>query len=286
MEQMAYPKLLDKVRGALYGHAIGDSMGATTEFMAVGDIKAKYGVVDGLIGGGWLDLQPGDVTDDTEMSICVMQALEDEARHNDRFKRPWRFKRTVAEKFILWLDRGPKDVGGACRRGIMVAKSGEYVPYDPTALGNGALMRALPCALVGLDTFNVAQATITHNNEIQSEAVLTYSKMVRGLITGKFSVIKPTALQNPSGHVENSFNNARYWTRQRTFKDAIVGAVNDGGDADTIAAITGSLAGARFGFQAIPVGWVDTLNPQVRTELDIFAEFVVQCAQEFKTVVY
>lgn len=283
---MSYPQLLDKVRGALYGHAIGDAMGATTEFMVPDEIKAKYGEVNDIIGGGWLDLQPGEVTDDTEMSICVMQALEDEARHRDRFRKPFRFKRTCLDKFTLWLDRGPKDVGAACSRGITVAKSGEYVPYDPTALGNGALMRALPCALVGLDNLNVAQATITHNNEIQSEAVVTYSKMVRGLITGQFSIIGATALQNPSGHVENSFNNARYWARRPTFEQAIVGAVNDGGDADTIAAITGSLVGARFGFQAIPIGWVDKLDSQVRAELDNFAEFVVLCAQEYKTVVY
>lgn len=57
--------LKDKVRGSLFGFAIGDAMGATTEFMSTKSIKLKYGMVDQIIGGGWLNLKAGKVTDDT-----------------------------------------------------------------------------------------------------------------------------------------------------------------------------------------------------------------------------
>lgn len=67
--------LQDKIKGALYGFAIGDAMGATTEFMDENKIKEKYGIVKDVIGGGWLDIIAGDVTDDTEMSMCVMDVL-------------------------------------------------------------------------------------------------------------------------------------------------------------------------------------------------------------------
>jgi ADP-ribosyl-[dinitrogen reductase] hydrolase len=40
-----------------------------------------------------------------------------------------------------------------------------------------------------------------------------------------------------------------------SFADAVILAVNLGGDADTIGAITGSLAGAYWGATAIPPLW-------------------------------
>lgn len=65
-----------KIKGALYGFAIGDAMGATTEFMSEIEIKEKYGEVRDIIGGGWLNLKPGEVTDDTQMTLCVCEAIE------------------------------------------------------------------------------------------------------------------------------------------------------------------------------------------------------------------
>jgi ADP-ribosyl-[dinitrogen reductase] hydrolase len=44
-----------------------------------------------------------------------------------------------------------------------------------------------------------------------------------------------------------------------SFKDAILKAVNLGGDADTIGAITGEIAGAYYGFKSIPKELVDDL---------------------------
>ena len=53
-----------------------------------------------------------------------------------------------------------------------------------------------------------------------------------------------------------------------TFEDAVVEAVNRGGDADTIGAITGGLAGSVYGFEAIPQRWVSCLSSDVRSTLD------------------
>ena len=64
-----------KIAGAVFGFAIGDAMGATTEFMTDSQIKNKYGQVTEIVGGGWLNLKAGQVTDDTQMTICVMDAL-------------------------------------------------------------------------------------------------------------------------------------------------------------------------------------------------------------------
>ena len=49
-------------------------------------------------------------------------------------------------------------------------------------------------------------------------------------------------------------------------------------DADTIAAITGSLAGAKFGYNAIPERWINQLNPDVKNTLEKFQHFVFDLA--------
>jgi ADP-ribosyl-[dinitrogen reductase] hydrolase len=39
------------------------------------------------------------------------------------------------------------------------------------------------------------------------------------------------------------------------WKDAVLRAVNAGGAADAVGAVTGALAGAHFGIEAIPAAW-------------------------------
>ena len=45
-----------------------------------------------------------------------------------------------------------------------------------------------------------------------------------------------------------------------SFKEAVVYAVSLGGDTDTIGAMTGAIAGAYHGVEAIPRGWLDALE--------------------------
>lgn len=45
-----------------------------------------------------------------------------------------------------------------------------------------------------------------------------------------------------------------------SFKEAIIGAINLGGDTDTIGALTGALAGIIYGFNSIPKNWINSLQ--------------------------
>ena len=248
-------------------------MGATTEFMTKEEIKTSYGKVKNIIGGGWLKLNPGEVTDDTQMSMCVMDAL---------MKHPYnleRFERTCAENFIEWFKSGPKDVGNQCARGIRELMFGRRIGTDNQALGNGSLMRAMPCALVGNQIFNVLQGKLTHNNYTCSKVLQNYTVLIQSYLDGKYIGLGTSFILTPSGHIKNTFNNSLYWSQKGTFKEAMLGAVNNGGDADTIAAITGSIAGAKFGYDAIPKKWIKQLSPDVKEFLEKFKNFTFSYLQ-------
>lgn len=271
----------DKILGSLIGFAIGDAMGATTEFMTQEDIKTKYGKVDNILGGGWLGLRPGEVTDDTQMMICIINALlvNDSLSASECPSEGHRIIEDIRWNFIDWLRSCPPDVGGTCGRAInaMIEKGVHFASYDENALGNGSLMRALPFALIGRKDFNIAQGRMTHNNLECDMYIEYYTMIVNGLIHGfdKFGVTEELKLNDPRGNAHDTFNNALFWAvNTDSFEDSITCAVNHGGDADTIAAITGGLTGAIYGYDKIPKKWVETLNSSVVDKLARFADYV------------
>ena len=271
----------NKVLGSLLGFAIGDAMGATTEFMTQREIYHRYGEVNDLIGGGWLHLRPGEVTDDTQMMTIVAKS---------RMKGLETFTKNCCSGFVDWLSRGPKDVGGACRAAIL--QGGRKSPDEwmrlsmerqeanqRLDLGNGAVMRALFLALNEEPNLAVHQGRLTHNNPTSDRYIRDYCYAVSmalyspNLWAGDEDHIE---LMAPTGHVENSVNNAIYWSfNALNFRDAIIGPVNHGGDADTIAALTGGIAGAYFGEDHIPRKWIDALDPQVVKDLQDMTNWIM-----------
>lgn len=276
----------DRIKGSLYAFAIGDAMGATTEFMTKDQIKVLFpkGLKD-IVGGGWLGLPRGEVTDDTEMMLAVAQAYMDSYSMNEEV-----YLLKCCENFTSWMNSHPRDVGNTCRTAIIenggkppltwIASSWDrQVRGNRRDLGNGSLMRALVPSLMGDYNRAIDQGKLTHNNKTQDSIIKEYVKMVDSLVRGSLRPIENSLwgniLNDPSGFVLKTYNNALYWAyHSNTLEEAIVGAVNDGGDADTIAAITGSLAGARWGFSCIPERWVEALSPQVREQLDEVIDWI------------
>ena len=268
----------NRICGAIFGFAIGDSMGATTEFMTRKQIKNAYGKVTDLIGGGWLNLKPGEVTDDTQMSMCIMDVIMCGTHFNT-------FRNSVLNSFVDWYKSNPKDIGNQCRKAIeYYMKTGNQILLDTEALGNGGLMRAMPCAVLDSKEsyiMNQIQNNTTHYNYASVAYIRRYTCIIKSLIDGRDIYVKlvnrgsnKIKLLEPSGCIENTFNNALFWAGRNSFENAIIGAVNHGGDADTIAAITGSLAGARYGFDSIPERWLEKLDRKVYNKLSEYAMFV------------
>lgn len=275
-------KYRDKVAGALYGFCIGDAMGATTEFMDPVDIEAKYGEVHDIIGGGWLDLKPGQVTDDSQMMFCIIQSLIEvgvDCTIND-------FKHSVARNFEDWLATGPVDVGNTCASGIRIytlTYHQSFINRNDELLGNGGLMRFLPLALLDMLEFNITQNDITHYSEGSARAIQRSQEAVQeGLMDKPLSDL-PKSLQPPLGTCGATLNNALYYNSLPSFKQAIIDAVNAGGDSDTIAAITGGIYGARIGLSGISKNcsrWVSELDVSVKEKVGCSVKVICDLAQK------
>ena len=95
------------------------------------------------IGGGWLRLKAGRVTDDTEMAFCIARALD--------ARQGWDLK-GIADNFAAWLRTKPVDVGDTCRRSIRnyMLKGMLETPFNQWDAGNGAAMRMAPVSLFTL----------------------------------------------------------------------------------------------------------------------------------------
>jgi ADP-ribosyl-[dinitrogen reductase] hydrolase len=283
-------ELHDRALGAYLGFAIGDALGATVEFMRPREIALQYGVHRDIMGGGWLKLASGQVTDDTTMSLALgtallqggTDALIRHAQGDDSLVR------SIGDAYVQWLKSKPVDCGNTCRRGILryLHEGTLEGPYNPGDGGNGALMRNLPTVLatLGNDTafmrLSVAQAHLTHHHPLSDAATLGLGRLLQLLLIGADQGAcqrwaAEWVIDNPSfrfapyrGHatayvVDTVQTVLHYLTLHEDFDAALVATVNQGDDADTTGALVGMLAGARCGASRLPQRWLDRLDPAV-----------------------
>jgi len=274
----------ERALGAYLGLACGDALGAPVEFMTRTEILARHGELRRMVGGGWLKLAPGQITDDTQMALALARAII----AGDGFDAT-----LAAEQFAAWLQTKPIDVGNTCRRGIrryMLDGSLSGPPAEGDA-GNGACMRNLPLALATLgDAGQFARATLsqchlTHHHVLSDAATVTLGAMTQALILGEdLEVARAMADDLVARH--RQFRFAPYPGRASayivdtvqtvlhclftttSFEECVVAAVNQGDDADTNGAIAGMLAGARYGRAAIPRHWTAQLEGNVAATIE------------------
>ena len=283
------PALLrSRALGAYLGLACGDALGATVEFLMPREIQAQYGIHREITGGGWLRLKPGQVTDDTEMSLYLGQAILDCDDWNPM---------AAADAFAAWLKSRPVDIGATCRRGIRryMLQGTLETPLSDTDGGNGAAMRNLPVALftLGNDTlferYSLEQAHITHHHPFSDAGTLALGRMAQTLILGG-GIKECRAIANRLIEQHRQFRLNPYPGRASSyivdtvqtvlhhffytdnFESCVVETVNRGEDADTTGALAGMLAGALYGAEAIPKRWLERLDPDVTCRIHEQAE--------------
>lgn len=280
---MTDPTIRSRALGAYLGLACGDALGATVEFLTKGEIAHQYGVHKHIKGGGWLKLQPGQVTDDTEMSLHLGRAI---------LAGPEWDARRAADEFAVWLKSVPVDVGDTTRRGIRryIMNGTLEEPESEYHAGNGAAMRNLPVALATLGDdsalvlWSREQSRITHSNLMSDAAVLALGRMVHRLIQGggivaareeanaliaqhrqfKFQPYRGLATAYIVDTVQTVFH---HYFQTDSVENCVVETVNQGGDADTTGAIAGMLAGATYGVEDIPSRWLRKLDSKVYDEI-------------------
>ena len=277
------PDTLERALGAYLGLAVGDALGATVEFMTAGEIKTKHGSHTRMTGGGWLNLRPGQVTDDTEMALVLGRVL---VAHNG-----WHAV-DACEGFAKWLKSHPVDVGNTCRRGIRryITQHTVEGPANEGDAGNGAAMRSLPVTLACLgdpgafDAWTLSQCHITHNNALSDDATLALGRMVLALLDGGgLDACRAESDRLIAKHrtfgcktykglstayiVDTVQTVLHFFFKTDDFRDCLIETVNQGGDADTTGALAGMLAGAAYGVRAIPTEWLDRLDPLVAMEI-------------------
>lgn len=283
----------NKSAGLFLGLACGDALGRPVEFNSAAQIKRDHGEVTEMIGGGTHHKDPGTITDDTELALCIAQSLV----ANNEFDPA-----DVASRFVEWYESDPFDIGVMTSSALVRLKdgknwdeAGEEVwterPEGQNA-GNGSIMRCAPYAIAYADNpdtlgeISRKSSTITHFDPRCAYGCEILNRTLAGLLREQTDPLKtaldavegdaPTELLNAlqglpektdptvlesNGYVINTLQTGLYHGLTATDpRDGIVKAVNMGDDTDTVGAVTGAVVGARFGESELPDDWVSKLT--------------------------
>ncbi|MEU6790656.1 ADP-ribosylglycohydrolase family protein [Nonomuraea wenchangensis] len=282
--------LVQRAVGAVVGSAVGDALGAPFEFGPAGAFSSRFpvpgagGEMSG--GGGW---DAGEATDDTQMAVHIAESLLE----RDGLDLP-----DIFARFQRWAADEPKDIGlqteDVLTRGLPWDRAAAaHYRSSHRAAGNGALMRATPSAVYFARNGRQASmdaarqiAALTHGDPAAWEGTAIFHDLIRVALDGAdpldqlsqtLTAVHPdhrqryAAILAPSWHPDQAteFNGAVWpclgsavWALRttRSYADAIRAAIDLGGDTDTVAAVTGGLAGAVYGPAAIPTSWTDPLH--------------------------
>ncbi|MBW3632934.1 MAG: ADP-ribosylglycohydrolase family protein [Chloroflexi bacterium] len=301
MRNASRVSLEDRYGGTLLGLACGDALGGPLEFRTRDEIAAEFpaGVTE-FVGGGWLRLAPGEVTDDTQQTLILAGSLTVNGLDLDR----------LAAGMIEWLRSNPKDIGSTTRIALEALADG-MPPLEAgqaalaargerRAAANGAVMRCAPVALrfrrdpdqlvrAALDS-----ARVTHAEARAAWGTVAVNQAIVHLLNGGAIADAPAAavvgianedvraaVLDAASRQRNEVKaggfvletiGASFWSlfQGGNARECIERAVMLGDDADSTGAVAGALAGAAHGASTLPTSWIE--NVQFRERLESEAE--------------
>ena len=278
--------ILDRARGALVGLAVGDALGTTLEFSR----RDRHPMHTEMTGGGPFHLGAGIWTDDTSMALALADSLINCREFNAA---------DLMSRFVSWWRDGAYSATGTCfdigittrhalQRFLSTGNPLAGETREDTA-GNGSVMRLSPVALHTLQdseacrALAASQSRTTHGAPQAVEGCMLFAEKIRLAVLGdpKEAIL---AAQSWDGHVAIRSVAANTWRGRsreeisssgyvvhtleaalwaidetKNFEDALILAVNLADDSDTVGAVTGQLAGALYGYSAIPERWLAPL---------------------------
>ncbi len=299
--------LRDRFRGTLLGLAAGEALGAPAEFLTAEQVVENYGVISEMIGGGVYDVAPGEITDATEMMLCLASSLTDNAGFEPE---------DIMTRYAEWLESQPRHVSLTVRAALISYRSGTHwdvasrrafeILGGPTA-GNGSLIRSAPVGLLyATDAptrheLSHRESTLTHFDRLAGWSCAAFNDLIAAALTGDLreevpaiartfededkrvaAVLRDTPDAEAEEVVSSSFVldtlQTALWTvlHGADFEHAVTIAVNMGNDATAAGATTGALAGAVYGESGIPARWIDALT--VRDDVTAVADRLADLA--------
>lgn len=315
---------LDRFRGCLVGLACGDALGGPVEAIPGTPRTNRDKLHTEMTGGGFFKLVPGQITDDTDMALCLAESLVCQKAFDPA---------EVAERYKIWFFDNPIGTGKTIEAAMLALKNGvpwNYAGFSEkgnASLGNGSLMRCAPLAMrYYVDDDSLARhsrtdSQLTHPHPNCVYAVIETNWLIAAFLRGESKQqaldhakgLQKTLLPNLGGPRIEWFSMQdvlSVWQTRETlkkklkpssvdltchlayesffltdsFEQALVKAANQGGDADTIAAVAGGIAGAFYGEKAIPDRWkhalVDRHGQPVYPRLLELAEQLYSLASE------
>jgi poly(ADP-ribose) glycohydrolase ARH3 len=297
---------LDKIEGILFGTFVGDAIGAAFNGWLPEDIPP-------LDSNYIVSHPPRTYTDDTQMSISVFEEMLENGCINQQsllqrfLKRfsPWRgYGGGMLDVIEQWKDG--RDVESAARSmydgvgsfgdgaAMRVAPISAFFKLDEV---DGLVEQVRLCSLLThTHPLGVAGAVLQAYgvllalNDVPGNEWLThlFSFPTESVFKIKLETIKKCLERQSTPHEgAREIGNgpdaleavpAAFFAVMRnpgSFTDAVLGGISMGGDTDTIGAMAGAIAGARFGTKGIPEMWLANLENGVEGK-----DFVFSLAQK------
>jgi ADP-ribosyl-[dinitrogen reductase] hydrolase len=252
-------RLRSRFQGALFGLAVGEALSAPAIYGRPG----AFAPVRDLLGGGPLDLPRGAWAAHMSLALGAARSLLETGGSDPADQR---------ERWRRWQREGEGSATGECL-GISASVARALVDGTPDpslADAADAPARVAPFAMRYLDDREAlrsavrSSASVTCHEPRTLAATCVFADMVQLALRGAAPMtvlaagdeLRSVAWEGSSrpsavlGAVVEGFADGA------GFKETVLRAVNLGGPADAVGALSGQLAGAHYGVESIPAAWV------------------------------
>jgi ADP-ribosyl-[dinitrogen reductase] hydrolase len=242
----------DHLAGSIIGTAVGDALGMPLEFVrreSIGPEPVAAYRAGGEFGGPCPRLRAGQWTDDTQMMLAVLESLLNCHKAD---------LADIRERFYAWANGGDHRFPGNTCMAASLARKGQR------SEGCGSIMRTLPLGFLVEEKDAIEIGRLTHVAETCDRWVGFLHRAVREGRPCAQEFYKSERMRWNGGNgawvVDTGMCALKAVLETGSFEDAVVAAVNMGGDTDSIGAVAGGLAGAWYGFSNIPEKYLFTLE--------------------------
>ena len=279
-----------KVKDGIIGLIVGDALGVPVEFKRPEELL-KNPVTD-MIGHGTFNMPKGTWSDDSSMTIATMASIIDKQSidYEDIMKKFSEFICNDKYTQHYTFDYGTTTINAIDNymNGVPALESGLD---GERSNGNGSLMRILPLAFIPNITYEEIEnvSALTHAHKRSKIACVLYIEIAKSMLENDLTLKEH--IQNACDKIRKYYNDCEELQHFKrifendlddvkssgyvittfecvvhcllttdSYKEAVLKAVNFGGDTDTAAAICGGLAGIYYSYSNIPTEWIESID--------------------------